>query len=225
MEVAFVGGAPKVSAARGPCQPGLGRRSPPSARPFDTARDRWDASVGRVTPWREALAHAREQADRQLDFYAQMTRHWDAGPRLPAFVNEVIGRHVADQKPMIDRLLEDPESLVNPALYVGLPAGALPTPLFRIEIQGGFVPIDDLARTALLPSLVWDVDGVDYANRWVLRAPQPDFEARRSAAEAFEGIAQLCDLAFSWHAVPDDLLPLLRGRVEEYSGKRLIHLV
>ncbi len=187
--------------------------------------DHWDAQVGRITPWRDALQEMLAQADRAVQRYGRIKELWHAGPVMPEFVNDILARHVAAQKTVVGHVLKDPETFVNPAAYVQLPYGTLPVPVVRLEVTGGYIPLSDFEGSAYVPSTTITSDGVAYANRWIVRAPDPDFDARRLAAESFERVTQLCDMAFSWHPVPDDLHRTMQHELERHCGKRVVHLV
>lgn len=161
---------------------------------FKATWDHWDARIGRITPWRDALLEMLAQADRAVQRYDGIRAQWRAGPAMPAFVSDVLARQVAAQKIVVARVLEDPESYVNPAAYVQLPFGTLPVPVVRLEVTGGYIPLSDFDGGAYVPSTTITSDGVEYANRWIIRAPDADFDARRAAAESFERVTQLCDV-------------------------------
>jgi hypothetical protein len=175
--------------------------------------DYWDAALG-VNPWRESLQESLDWAGRGVGFYEEVhdasSPGWEKA--FHATLRNMMKAYADDQRMLIGHVLEHPEDLVGVTRYIGLPAGILPLPLFRLQLDNSALDLAKLDQKVFEPVMTVNLDGEVGVLSCLLKMPTPAYRERAADAIAFEYAAQLCDMAFSQQE-PYGRSPLLKKRL------------
>ncbi|MGH8762509.1 MAG: hypothetical protein ACREUR_04675 [Nitrosospira sp.] len=175
--------------------------------------DYWDSALV-LNPWRESLRDSLDWAGRGVDFYADVQKASLPGWKkdFHATLHHMMKAYADDQRMLIEHVFEQPEDLVGVNRYLGLPAGILPTPLFRLQLDHSALDLGTLDQKVFEPVMTVDLDGTVAVLSCLLKMSTPMYRERAGDAVAFEYAAQLCDMAFSQQA-PYGRSPLLQKRL------------
>lgn len=161
--------------------------------------DYWDTVLG-LNPWRESLRESIDWADRGLDFYGRAHEMSEPGWErdFHAILHNMMKAYAGDQRMLIEHVLEHPEDMVEPGLYLNLSTGTLPMPLFRLQMDHDSVlDLSTLDQNVFDPVMTVAFDGGVGVLSCLLKTSFPGYRERAADAIAFEHVAQLCDRAFS----------------------------
>lgn len=161
--------------------------------------DYWDGALG-VYPWRTSLRESLKWAKRGGSFYGNAHELSAPGWRrdIRAIIHAMMKAYADDQCRLIDYALDYPDDLVDVAGYLNLPAGRLPMPLLRLQMDGAAMDLSTVNRRIVEPVMTVPLDGsATGVVSGLLKMSTPAYRERAADAIAFEHIAQLCDFAFS----------------------------
>lgn len=175
--------------------------------------DYWDKALG-LNPWRESLKESLDWASRGVDFYEKVYEASSAGweKTFHATLRNMMKAYADDQRMLIEHVLGYPEDLVGVTRYIGLPAGVLPMPLFRLQMDNIVLELSTLNEKVFEPVMTVDLDGAVAVLSCLLKMSTPVYRERAGDAIVFEYAAQLCDAAFSQQE-PYGRSPLLKERL------------
>lgn len=165
----------------------------------------WDTALG-LNPWRESLKESLDWASRGVDFYGQLHEISEPGweKDFHATLHNMMKAYADDQRTLIEQVLKKPEDLVGVTRYLSLPAGTLPVPLFRLQMDNeSALDLSALDQKKFEPVMTVDFDGDRDKEggvavlSYLLKMSLPIYHQRAGDAIAFEYVAQLCDMAFS----------------------------
>lgn len=185
--------------------------------------DYWDGALG-VRPWRASLHESLKWAKRGGSFYGKAHELSAPGWRegISAVIHAMMKAYADDQRRLIEYALGHPDDLVDVAGYLNLPAGRLPMPLLRVQMDGAALDLATVNRKLIEPVMTVGLEGgAEGLITGLLKMATPAWRERAADAIAFEHIAQLCDFVFSPHEPqgPQGRSPLLREMLTEEIGR------
>lgn len=185
--------------------------------------DYWDGVLG-VHPWRASLRESLKWAKRGGSFYGNAHDLSAPGWRqdIRAIIHAMMKAYADDQRRLIEYVLAHPDDLVDVAGYLSLPAGTLPMPLLRLQMDEAVLDRSSVNRKILEPVVTVGLDGgIEGVVTGLLKMSTAAYRERAADAIAFEHIAQLCDFVFSPQEPQGSAgrSPLLRARLSEQIGR------